>query len=67
MQFAAEQVSQTLADGLRTQSIGPINFEHMKLFVDDIITVSEAEIYYERRGDWRRIRKRLRNRAGPSR
>jgi len=45
VQFAAEQVSQTLADGLRTQSIGPINFEHMKLFVDDIITVSEAEIY----------------------
>src|SRR6476646_4783418 len=34
VQFAAEQVSQTLADGLRTQSIGPINFEHMKLFVD---------------------------------
>lgn len=43
-QFAAEQVTQTLADGLRTQSIGPINFEHIRKYVDDIVTVSEAEI-----------------------
>jgi len=42
--FPAEQVSRTLADGLRTQSIGPINFEHMQCFVDQIITVSEDEI-----------------------
>src|SRR6202030_1343528 len=28
--FPAEQVSRTLADGLRTQSIGPINFEHIQ-------------------------------------
>lgn len=44
VQFPAEQVSRTLADGLRTQSIGPINFEHIKKYVDDIITVTEAEI-----------------------
>jgi threonine dehydratase len=44
VQFPAEQVSGTLADGLRTQSIGPINFEHMQKFVDDIVTVSEDEI-----------------------
>jgi len=44
VQFSAEQVTSTLADGLRTQSIGPINFEHMKKYVDDIVTVSEAEI-----------------------
>ena len=43
-QFAAEQVSQTMADGLRTQSIGPINFEHMRAYVDDIVAVSEDEI-----------------------
>ena len=42
--FPAEQVSRTIADGLRTQSIGPINFEHIRQFVDDIITVSEDEI-----------------------
>jgi threonine dehydratase len=42
--FPAEQVSQTLADGLRTQSIGVINFEHIRAYVDDIITVTESEI-----------------------
>ena len=44
VQFPAEQVSRTLADGLRTQSIGPINFEHIQAYVDDIITVTENEI-----------------------
>ena len=39
-----EQVSRTLADGLRTQSIGAINFEHIRAYVDDIITVTEREI-----------------------
>jgi threonine dehydratase len=45
VQFPAEQVSRTLADGLRTQSVGPINFDHMQCFVDGIITVSEDEIH----------------------
>jgi threonine dehydratase len=40
----AEQVSKTLADGLRTQSIGPINFAHIRAYVDDIVTVEEDEI-----------------------
>src|SRR5580692_4783754 len=44
VQFPAEQVSHTIADGLRTQSIGPINFEHIRRYVDDIITVTESEI-----------------------
>ena len=44
VQFPAEQVSRTLADGLRTQSIGDINFEHICAYVDDIITVTEDEI-----------------------
>jgi threonine dehydratase len=44
VQFPAEQVSRTLADGLRTQSVGEINFEHLRAYVDDIITVSEGEI-----------------------
>jgi threonine dehydratase len=42
--FPAEEVSQTLADGLRTQSIGEINFEHIKIYVDDIVSVKESEI-----------------------
>jgi threonine dehydratase len=44
VQFPAEQVSRTLADGLRTQSIGDINFEHIRRYVDDIVTVTEDEI-----------------------
>jgi threonine dehydratase len=44
VQFPAEQVSRTIADGLRTQSVGPINFEHMQCFVDAIVTVTEDEI-----------------------
>ena len=44
VQLPAEQVSRTLADGLRTQSVGSINFEHIRRFVDDIITVTEGEI-----------------------
>jgi threonine dehydratase len=42
--FPAEQVSQTLADGLRTQSVGVINFEHIRAYVDNIIAVKEDEI-----------------------
>jgi threonine dehydratase len=42
--FPAEQVSQTLADGLRTQSIGEINFAHIRAYVDDIVSVTETEI-----------------------
>jgi threonine dehydratase len=45
VQFPAEQVSRTIADGLRTQSVGDINFEHIRAYVDDIITVSEGEIH----------------------
>src|SRR5216684_2904007 len=44
VQFPAGEVSRTIADGLRTQSIGPINFEHIRRYVDDIITVTEDEI-----------------------
>jgi threonine dehydratase len=44
VQFAPEQVTRTLADGLRTQSLGAINFEHIRRYVDDIVTVSEDEI-----------------------
>ena len=42
--FPAEQVSRTMADGLRTQSIGAINFEHIRAYVDDIVSVTEDEI-----------------------
>ena len=41
---SGESASRTLADGLRSQSIGPINFEHLRKYLDAIITVSEDEI-----------------------
>jgi len=44
VESTAEETTRTLADGLRTQSIGPLNFEHIRRYVDDIVTVSEDEI-----------------------
>jgi threonine dehydratase len=42
--ITGESAMRTLADGLRSQSIGPINFEHIRKYVDAIITVKEDEI-----------------------
>jgi threonine dehydratase len=42
--WSAELTSRTLADGLRTQSVGERNFAHIQAFVDGIITVTEPEI-----------------------
>jgi threonine dehydratase len=42
--WPGEQVGRTIADGLRTQHVGEINFEHIRRYVDDIVTVSEDEI-----------------------
>jgi threonine dehydratase len=42
--WGAELTSRTIADGLRTQSVGERNFAHIQKFVDGIITVTEAEI-----------------------
>jgi threonine dehydratase len=42
--WPAELTSRTIADGLRTQSVGTSNFAHIQAFVDGIITVTEAEI-----------------------
>jgi len=42
--WSGEQVGRTLADGLRTQHVGEINFAHIRRYVDDIVTVREEEI-----------------------
>jgi threonine dehydratase len=42
--WPAELTSRTIADGLRTQSVGARNFAHIEAFVDGIVTVTEAEI-----------------------
>jgi threonine dehydratase len=42
--WPAELTTRTICDGLRTQSLGELNFQHIRMFVDDIITVSEDEV-----------------------
>jgi len=42
--ISGESALRTAADGLRSQSIGEINFEHIRKYVEDIVTVSEEEI-----------------------
>ncbi|WP_420596501.1 threonine ammonia-lyase [Deinococcus sp.] len=42
--YSAEQVGQTLADGLRVQHLGTLNWAHVQAYVDDIITVTESEL-----------------------
>jgi threonine dehydratase len=42
--WPAEMTVRTMADGLRTQSLGELNFEHIRAYVDDIITVTEEQI-----------------------
>jgi threonine dehydratase len=39
--WTAEETGRTMADGLRTNSLGPLPFEHLRRFMDEIVTVSE--------------------------
>jgi threonine dehydratase len=45
VEWPAEKTVRTIADGLRTQSMGVRNFEHVLRFVDGIVSVSEEEIF----------------------
>ena len=44
VRWPAEDVSRTIADGTRTTAIGRRTFAHLRVLLDDIVTVSEAEI-----------------------
>jgi threonine dehydratase len=44
VQYTAEQTTRTLADGLRTQSLGDLNFAHIQRYVERVVTVTEQEI-----------------------
>ncbi|AFZ67913.1 threonine ammonia-lyase [Deinococcus peraridilitoris] len=44
VEWDAAQVSRTLADGLRVQRVGTLNWPHIQAYVDDVVTVSEDEI-----------------------
>jgi threonine dehydratase len=49
VQLSPEEVTRTLADGLRTQAVGAINFAHIQAFVDDVVTVTENDILHAMR------------------
>jgi threonine dehydratase len=40
----AEIVTKTICDGLRTQSLGRLNFEHIRKYCDDVVGVSDDEV-----------------------
>ncbi|HEY3956830.1 MAG TPA: threonine/serine dehydratase [Streptosporangiaceae bacterium] len=42
--WTAQQTQRTIADALRIEQIGELPFEHIRRYVDDIVTVSEDEI-----------------------
>lgn len=44
IKWPAEKTTRTMGDGLRTQSLGMLNFEHVMAYVDGIVAVTEAEI-----------------------
>jgi len=44
VEIPAEQASRTIADGLRVRRLGDAPFEHVRAYVDDIVTVSEDQI-----------------------
>ncbi len=44
VRWSAADASRTIADGTRTTAIGRRNFAHLARLLDDIVTVSEAEI-----------------------
>jgi threonine dehydratase len=44
VEWPAEKTTRTICDGLRTQSLGRLNFELIRKYCDDIVTVTEDEI-----------------------
>ncbi|MEZ2348785.1 threonine/serine dehydratase [Terriglobus sp. RCC_193] len=44
IEWPGSETTRTIADGLRTQSLGERNFQHILKFVDGIVTVTEDEI-----------------------
>lgn len=44
VRWRADDVGRTVADGTRTQALGGRTFRHLQAYLDDIVTVSEAEI-----------------------
>jgi threo-3-hydroxy-L-aspartate ammonia-lyase len=45
VEWPAAKTTRTICDGLRTQSLGGLNFAHILRYTDGIVTVAEAEIH----------------------
>jgi threo-3-hydroxy-L-aspartate ammonia-lyase len=45
VEWPAEKTTRTIGDGLRTQSLGVLNFKHVLQHVDGIVSVTEDEIF----------------------
>jgi threonine dehydratase len=45
VEWPASKAGRTMSDGVRTQSLGALNFNHVMRFVDGMVTVSEEEIF----------------------
>ena len=45
VEWPAVKTTRTIGDGLRTQSLGALNFKHVLQFVDGIVAVPEEDIY----------------------
>jgi threonine dehydratase len=45
VEWPAAKTTRTIGDGLRTQSLGVLNFAHVLRFVDGIVSVTEEEIF----------------------
>ncbi|HEX4182072.1 MAG TPA: threonine/serine dehydratase [Caulobacteraceae bacterium] len=60
--ITAEEAGRTIADGLRVQQLGAVNWPHVQAFVDEIVTVPEEAI----KEAMRRIAKGARLVAEPS-
>jgi threonine dehydratase len=48
--WTAAQTARTKADALRVEQVGELTFAHMRALVDDIVTVTEAELVAAVRG-----------------
>jgi threonine dehydratase len=44
VEWTAAKTTRTIADGLRTQSLGALNFAHIMKYVDGMVNVTEGEI-----------------------
>ena len=42
--WPAAQTARTMADGARSQALGRLTFPHLQAFLDEIVTVTEAEL-----------------------